>query len=230
MSSPDRDDPLPDEDYELLEDEARVRRYLYEGPDQPTEVDQVEEVEVEEEPYLDEGGFYVEDPEVRDGDEGELSYEEDAPELAGEPHEPDDPTEVLAGDEELYYEPDDPTEVLDADDVYDEPAADQVDVADAYYEPELPDPGELEHDSLADDPADYAERDRVALETAPGLAGGDRPLAEQLRSLTAAARARTLSADLGLPPRTGARLLALGVALLVVGLMLALLGTAVSGP
>jgi len=228
MSSPDRDDPLPDEDYELLEDETRVRRYLYKSPDQPTEVDQVEEVE--EEPYLDEGGFYVEDPEVLDGDEGELYYEEDAPELAGEPHEPDDPTEVLAGDEELYYEPDDPTEVLDADDVYDEPAADQVDVADAYYEPELPDPGELEHDSLADDPADYAERDRVALETAPGLAGGDRPLAEQLRSLTAAARARTLSADLGLPPRTGARLLALGVALLVVGLMLALLGTAVSGP
>ena len=215
MSSPDRDDPLPDEDYELLEDETRVRRYLYESPDQPTEVDQVEE-----EPYLDEGGFYVEDPEVLDGDEGKLYYEEDAPEVAGEPYEPDDPTEVLAGDEELYYEPDDPTEVLDADDIYDEPAADQVDVADAYYEP----------DSRADDPADYAERDRVALETAPGLAGGDRPLAEQLRSLTAAARARTLSADLGLPPRTGARLLALGVALLVVGLMLALLGTAVSGP
>jgi hypothetical protein len=215
MSSPDRDDPLPDEDYELLEDETRVRRYLYESPDQPTEVDQVEE-----EPYLDEGGFYVEDPEVLDGDEGELYYEEDAPEVAGEPYEPDDPTEVLAGDEELYYEPDDPTEVLDADDIYDEPAADQVDVADAYYEP----------DSRADDPADYAERDRVALETAPGLAGGDRPLAEQLRSLTAAARARTLSADLGLPPRTGARLLALGVALLVVGLMLALVGTAVSGP
>jgi len=215
MSSPDRDDPLPDEDYELLEDETRVRRYLYESPDQPTEVDQVEE-----EPYLDEGGFYVEDPEVLDGDEGELYYEEDAPGVAGEPYEPDDPTEVLAGDEELYYEPDDPTEVLDADDIYDEPAADQVDVADAYYEP----------DSGADDPADYAERDRVALETAPGLAGGDRPLAEQLRSLTAAARARTLSADLGLPPRTGARLLALGVALLVVGLMLALLGTAVSGP
>jgi len=215
MSSPDRDDPLPDEDYELLEDETRVRRYLYESPDQPTEVDQVEE-----EPYLDEGGFYVEDPEVLDGDEGELYYEEDAPGVAGEPYEPDDPTEVLAGDEELYYEPDDPTEVLDADDIYDEPAADQVDVADAYYEP----------DSRADDPADYAERDRVALETAPGLAGGDRPLAEQLRSLTAAARARTLSADLGLPPRTGARLLALGVALLVVGLMLALVGTAVSGP
>jgi hypothetical protein len=218
MSSPDRDDPLPDEDYELLEDETRVRRYLYKSPDQPTEVDQVDQVE--EEPYLDEGGFYVEDPEVLDGDEGELYYEEDAPGVAGEPYEPDDPTEVLAGDEELYYEPDDPTEVLDADDIYDEPAADQVDVADAYYEP----------DSGADDPADYAERDRVALETAPGLAGGDRPLAEQLRSLTAAARARTLSADLGLPPRTGARLLALGVALLVVGLMLALLGTAVSGP
>jgi len=215
MRSPDRDDPLPDEDYELLEDETRVRRYLYEGPDQPTEVDQVEEVE--EEPYLDEEGFYVGDPEELDGDEGELYYEEDAPELAGEPYEPDDPTEVLAGD-----------------DFYDEPDGDQVDLA--YYEPEPPGPGELEVDHPDEDLAYSVERgpiapeDRTAGPTRQRIAGGDRPLAEQARLLAAAARAGTLSAELGLPPRTGARLLGLGAVVLVVGLMLALVSTAVSGP